>query len=824
MPELIAREFWQVLRRLWWERAFSATVILTLTVAIGVCAGVFSVVNVVLLKPLPYPEPDRIAYLGWEWQHGAPAGTLSPIKFEFAREYGVTAFSALATSRAVRAEVSVSDLESWVVHGKAVSENWLDVLGYRPKFGRYFSAEEYVPGSQPVVVLGHSLWRRHWGASPDVLGGVIKINEMDHVVVGVLPDNYEFTEIPEAIDFLVPLRLSAGVADSTHNLRAIGRLRERVSIDRAQAEIEALSGKLRDTYPAIVAREGPGGGYRVSDFQTTHVGELSRTIWLVFGAVCLVLLIAVANIASMFMTRMAARRRELATRLILGARTIDVYRSVFLEAAILAVIGGAIGVVLASITVHLLTVLLPAMPRIHEIKVDSSVLLFSMFTTFSAAILFSMPIQVIRESRKLNEALKEGGAQSGGISRRDARGRGVLLTVQTTLATMLLASAVALVATLSRMESIDLGFEVENVYSSNFQRVPLRYSDPQARLRFAEEALDVLSVVPDFQEVAVTSSAPFRAGINIPVTTNDARQSSQGDVELRAVSPGYFATLGITITRGRPFTAADQAGAAPVAIVNQAYARRHFSDIDPVGERVSIGYAGRSAAIEGWEAQETDRAIVGVVADIREITPRIEPRPTIYIPYNQLPDLLADRLLGMPVFVVRSLAGANVTAQLMHSAIRSLDASLVEPDTRSLARSMAATVQAERSTAHLLTVYAGIALFLVAVGLSGLMGYQLVTGGRELGIRAALGATPTAIVWKFFSRGLRWVGFGLLVGLLLFVLLFGVLERNFGEVDASRLEACLLSVIVVLIVAGLSAYVPVRRVASLNPGEVLRNR
>lgn len=821
MIDQVALELKHALRGLLRSPLFSLTVVLTLALGIGATSGIFSVLNAVVLKPLPYPEPERVQYLGWQWKEGVPLGVLSPIKFRVAQEH-LNAFEHLATSQFVSAESAVADGNPVILRGRRVSAGWLDVLGFNPQLGRGFVAEELQHGGRPVVVLGHRVWNQLFQQDPQIIGRSMVLNGRAHQIVGVLPRDYIFVDAPDSGDFLLPLVLTTDPTDATHNYEAIGRLQPDTSLAQAQAQLGVLNSHLATHFPGVASQGGGGGSFRIADFQTLHVGDSKNTLWLIFAAVALVLLIAVANVASLFMARLASRRGEWALRMALGAGRGRMIGQMMAEAFVLAVAGGVVGLLVAALSLNVLLATTPSLPRMDEIGIDLRVLAFTAGVALASALLPGLAAALLGNKADLSSNLKEG-PRTSGIGKVSARARGLLVAAQAALAMILLTGAALLVTSLGQLRAMNLGFEVESVVVAGFQRVPQRYQDPEPRRLFTAQLLQAASTLPRVDAVAVVSSVPFQTGLNIPVSVANNGSSTEGVVEWRAVSSEYFDALTVPMLRGRRFGVDDSTGSAPVAIVNQAFAQQHFPGGDPIGQRLSVGYFNGSPMLPGWENEEPARQIVGVVGDMREIMPHLPAKATVYVPYRQVPDTLTRNFTGMPSLLIRTPLPVADATTLIATMIRQADPMLPQPEIRPLQDSIGAALRQEQSNARLMGTYAALAMLLTAVGLYGLLGYHVAVRSREIGVRLVLGATSAQVARLIVRQGLMWIVLGVVAGLLVVSMISGVMDSLLFGVESTDWKSRLLAAVVVLTVSLLATLLPALRAACTHPVQSLRS-
>ncbi len=802
--------------------AFAVAVILTLALGVGATSAIFSVINGVMLKPLPYSEPEQLVRLGWQWGPQGEMSALSGIKFEHAREHG-QAFSGLAIAQAQATRMEREAGRELEARGQRVSVDWLSVLGYQPVLGRDFEPAEDQPGGDRVVAISDRLWRALFDSDPTVIGQSLRLDGESHRVVAVLPPDYQFVDAPGWTDFLVPLRLHADPRDASHNFLAIGRLADGIDLQGARGELEALAGGLVRRYPQAEQRGDLSGGYQLADYRSVLVGSrLSRNLWLLLGAVGFVLLIVTSNVASLFLARVARRRPEIALRSALGAGRSRVMTQVLGESALLGLAGGLLGLLLGIWLVAVLLEVGPDLPRSDAIGMDWRVLSFTLAIGVLSALVSSLAAAWTGASTPLALSLREGGHSAGG-SASAGRARGLLLTLQAALAVVLLAGAVTMIGTFNELRRVDLGFEPGQVVAVDFGRPPEQYASPPARTTFRQSLMEQAAALPGARSVAFSITLPFEQGLNLPVSLADDPASGEGAVEWRAVSGDYFETLGIERRSGRLLSDADRAGTAPVVVVSESFARRYFSAESPLGRQLNIGYLGREPALPGWEAEEPSREIVGVVADVRDIHPAEPPRRTVYVPLEQVPPMLNDFLPTLGGLLIDGGQRSDRLFPLLREITDRIRPALAHVQLRRLSELGGQSLGAERFNALLLGGFATLGLVLVAVGLYGALSFLIVQRTREIGVRLALGADPKRVMLEFMRRGLAWVVLGAALGLVLAGALAEVFEGLALELAAIRPDAIVSALAVLAVVSLLSAWFPARRAAAIQPMEALRH-
>ncbi len=803
----------QVAKSLWRAPRFAALVVLTLALGIGANSAIFSVVSAVVLRPLPFPDAARFVHLAWRFSY-ASSSTMQPIKYEYWRD-NTRSFAAMATWRGFLAQVDADGTVAGVP-GLRVSHGFLSVLGYTPRLGRDFEADEDVPDGPRVALLGDGLWRARFGGAPDVVGKTLQLDGEPYTIVGVLPETFAFPESQEGAEVIVPMGLRADPKDEGENYTIIARLKDGVDQAQAQADVERLFAPFAAQYPNQVY-EGDRG-MTLATFQELYVGDLARPLWIAMGAVGLVLLIACANVANLLLARAARRRREVALRAALGASRGRVARFVLVESVLLALLAGVVGLVLARWGVRALVGLTPVeLPRMATIGVDWRVMAFTFGAALLTGLVFGAAAALPAARTPLADVLKEGARGSAGRS----RGRQILLAGQAALSMMLLVGAGLLIATLVGLRRVDPGFEPDGLVAVRFPFRPAGYRTAEALWELERRVVEELRASPGIVSVAAATNLPLERGVNFPMSIGGRPDDFEGAVEWRAVTPGYFGTLGIELVAGRAFSPTDERGGPPVAIVNEAFVRRWFPDRNPLGERIDIGrYRGAyiDPSLEGPGAE-----IVGVARDIREISLRTAARRTVYVPSAQAHTGIATALGTMPVFLARAPARGALVERELREALRTVDPELPAPDVIPLRRVFAESLARERFSATLLGAFALLALTLTAFGIYGVLSYTVRQRRREIGIRIALGAGGGAVSRLVAVQGLAPVAVGLALGTVGALALSRVVAGFVWGVSPTDPTNVAVVAAILLAVAVAAAWLPTREavrtdpVRSLNP-------
>lgn len=781
---------------------FSVIAILTFAVGIGVNTAVFNVVNGVLLRPLPYPDADRITML---WMDNRRQGirediTSYPAYIDWktqSRSYEHMA----AVTPAAFSLTGAGEPERLL--GAAVTASFFDVMGVLPSMGRVFTVEHETPGEDSVVVLSHGLWQRRFGGAADVLGRTMSLNGRVREVIGVMPPALRWPDDAELWTPLAPVQQQRDSRTSFW-LPVIGRLKAGVSVEQAQAEMTSIGNRLEQAYPAT-----KGYGVYVVGLQQQVVGNIERPLLVLLGAVGFVLLIACANLANLMLGRTAARRKELAIRTALGAGRGVLIRQIITEAVVLAFTGGAIGVLLAYWATSFFVALGgDSIPRQDAIVLDARVLIFAVMLAAAAAVLSGAFPAVQASRRTIVDHLREGARQgSGGGSRRT---RHVLVAAEVALSLMLLTGAGLLMRTLWTMQQAPRGFEPQGVAMMTVSPPVAAYPKPPDVVGFYARLLERVRALPGVQFAASGT------GVLQPLVTNSGGFSFEGvplppeeerlEYPVEFVSPGYFDAVGMTIVQGRGFTDADDASAPRVAVINETLARMTWPGEDPIGRRLRPGDETSQAP---WQT------VIGVIRDAHraEVTRAI--RPEIYSSTLQITprtQTLFIKTAGDPDAIVASV----------RREVQAIDPQLPLFRVTTLEREIGATLARPRFQAVLLAVFAAIALLLAAIGIYGVTSHAVGQRTQEVGIRMAMGAARRDVLRLILLQHLRPAVIGLAVGLAGAMALSRFLRSLLFGVGATDPATFTLVAVVLLLVAAGACWIPARRATRVDPVVALR--
>lgn len=797
--------FWRILlRRLGRHPGFTAVAVLTLALGIGTNTAVFTVTHTLLLKPLPWPESERVVNL-WESNasKGAAQAPMAAAQFLDLQQES-RSFSALAAWSPAAVNLAAREAPPERYPGALVTEDFFRVVATPPALGRGFASDQFVAGKDAVVLIGHAVWQGRFGGDPGIIGRTLQINGRSRTVVGILPAGFDW---PAKAQFWVPKVFSAQETEDRDfkAQRVLARLADGVSLESARAETATRFAALVREHPDVLT----GWSVRVNPVLEDLAGPLRPAFNLLLAAVALVLLMACINVASLLLARGAASSGELSLRLALGASRGAVIREMLTESGVLAVLGGLGGVWLAQVLVGVLVAVAPAgLPRMDQVRVDEWALGFTVaLCALTTLIAGGLPAWHLSHADPM-DALRAGGNRATEGASRWRRG---LVIFQIAAAVVVLVGAGLLLRSLDRVLRRDLGFQPERLVTARLELPPIRYASDGQRNQFADEVLRRLTAAPGLEAAAFATALPlqgwpqyiFRLEENPGIKVSDAPTTGY-----TGVSPSYFATLGMRVLGGRGFSDADREGAPAVCMVNEAFARRHFGSRNPLGQRLEVGFSEPPQWME----------IVGVVNDTTNEALEGDVREQVFVPLRQQPEFLTANP-ALSLVVRQNGTGIEGIREAVWAVDRDQPVHLLQPMTQTLAQASAQ----RRFTVTVLAVFAGLALLLAAVGLYGVMSGSVVARTRELGIRVALGASRGQLLGLILGQGARALALGLLGGWLgawaLSGWLRGLLYQT-APVDGWTY----LAVAVVLSGVGLIAcWIPARRASRVDPLVALRN-
>jgi putative ABC transport system permease protein len=788
---------------------FAAVTILTLALGIGATTALFSVINAVLLRPLPYTHPDQLVDV-FENNVGRginAAGCSYPDMREL-RDSGV--FSDVAAIS--RHELTLTGAgDATQVRTVDVTPEIFSILNVNPVAGRYLFPEDEIKGASPVVLLSEGLWRARFGGNLNLVGGSIMLDQRAFTVVGIMPAGFQIPVFGANQEIWIPTvqdPLFSGFIPN-RELRGffvIGRLKAGGSLMTAQAEADSVGERLAKEYPA----ENGGWAVHVAPLQETIFEDVRTPLLVLLGAVGLVLLLACVNIANLLLARATARARELALRQALGAGRGRIVRQLLTESAVLGSLGSIVGVALAFASARALTLLLPRdLPAIRSVQVDGRVLGFALLLTLAAIIAFGLVPALLTTDSNMQSNLKDSSARSGSGRGRSRVGR-LLAGAQIGLAAVLVVAAGLLVRSLVTMTSVNPGFNIANILKAEITLPRYQYSTPQQWTAFSNAFMERIQAQPGMQDSALVVPMPLADNfVNLPFSIAGHAPLPPGTpsaAHYASVSPGYLKVMGIPLVRGRSFVPEDSEMSHPVTVISEWFARFYFKDEDPIGKKLIFGFPPNS---------NVTREIVGVVGDVRDEGLTQEPAPMMYVPFSQAPFWGAE-------VVVKSSAPPAALVGTIREVVRSLDPDLPITHILTMPEALGDSVARPKFRTWLLGAFGGVALLLAAVGVFGVVSYSVASRTREFGVRAALGASPGSIRRMILMEGLVLGGMGLGLGLAAALGLARFLKSELYGVTVYDPTTFLASAAVLLAVALVACYIPARRAMRLDPIAALR--
>ena len=812
MLETLLQDARYALRLIRKNRAFSAIAILILALGIGANVAIFSIVNAMLLRPLPYPNAERLVHFDWKFRN-FPVPSVSAPEFFFWRDNS-RSFASVAAYDIFAGGSNLSvDGAPQFIHALRVTQDFFSTLGVEPRFGRGFNAEETKPGGPGAAILAYGFWQSKFGGDAGVIGRQIAIDGNALTVVGILPPTFDF---PTPADLWLPLKIEFSANDSAHNCLMIGRLRNNVSLEQARAEMPAIFESFKTLYPKDVGNGEQGMLMR--PYQTWLVGFVRPALLILFGAVAMILLIAMVNVTSLLMAKASTRAKEMALRAALGASRIRLLRQMMIESVILAAFGGIAGLFVASWTLRSIIAASPrTLPSIpfspfigftQQMGLNSIVIIFTAGITLLIGALVGAVASIRATRTDVNDTLKESAASVSGSGTKH-RGHQLLVVAEIAFSVVLLAGAMLLIRSLHNLQNVSLGFDPQKLWSVEFNMPATKYPTSKSMWALEQHVVERLAAQPGITSVASASSLPLEQGLNM-WTYDPLQGESRGfSGQYRGVSPQYFSTLRLNLLSGREFTAADDASTQPITVINEVVAHFFWKDSDPIGRAIAMG-------------DGPSRRIVGVVANAKQIALDEDPEPAVYVPQAQIPDAIAKMSGGAFLSTVLIRAQSAPELRAIQETLAESDPTIAVAHYRSIDDVVAESITPQRFETAALAIFAILALVLSAVGIYGVLAYLLSQRTHEVGIRMALGAQPRDVLFLALKQGMAPVLIGVAIGLagaaaamrLLASLLFGVTPSD--PVTFAAVAAILSAV------ALAACYIPARRATRIDPVVALR--
>lgn len=788
------------LRMLFKRPGFTLTAVLTLAIGIGANTAMFSILDAVLLKSLPYPAPEQLMMVWESNPNGQPRNWVSPPNFVDWRSQNQVFQSMSAYQYGSFNLAGTASPER--VSGMLVTADFFQTLQVGPVLGRTFAEGEDTPGREQVLLLGRGYWISKYNADPDIIGRTVIVNDAPHTVVGVMPDQFQVFNAD--ISMWKPLTAVTRITSrGSHQLRIVARMHEGVTLDEARAEMQTIGARLAEAYPA----SNKGWGVNVFALQDDIVHDVEGTLWLLAGAVGFVLLLACTNVANLMLTRAAGRTREIAIRTAMGARRFRVVRQLLTESVIMALTGGLLGCVLALWAADLIVRFSPVdLPRLAESSIDMRVLGITLVISLVTGLLAGLAPALYACKPAVYQYLKEGGrTASTGTERKGFRNALVVIEVAVTV--ILLVSAGLLTRSMINLYQVDPGFRTDNLLTVRMMLSNTTYPDEASRIAFYRNMLQRVDEIPGVQQASLISDVPLTGGIGYwkngffregqPPVTSEDRTSAY----LRWVSPGYFETMGISLQQGRLMNERDTAETPPVVVIDERMARMHFPDTDPIGVRISVN----SRLYE----------IVGIVSPVHQTALDLAPEPHMYVPYFQTPQ-------SYTTLVIRTGSAPMSYVGQVREAVRSVDPNQPVFLVRTMEDVLNVSIGLRRFSMWVIGFFAGAALLLAMIGVYGVVAYTVSQRTHEIGIRMAIGARRMNVFAMIMQHGLVLTGIGLAVGIAGSLVMTQLLSSLLFNVSAVDPVTILLQSALLVVITLLACYIPARRATKVDPMTALR--
>ncbi|HEY7611773.1 MAG TPA: ABC transporter permease [Gemmatimonadales bacterium] len=787
----------------------SLSVILTLALCIGATTAIFSVVYTVLFRPLPFRDPQDLLLLRTLWRGERSSWSVGNWA-DVARQQ--TSFRYFVPAYGESYNLSGAEMPE-NVNGARVGADYFSLLGVQPALGRGFRSEEAAPGRDAVVLLSHALWQRRFGGDPKAVGSEIRLDGRQHTVIGVMPAAMDYTIFGEELWLPVAFTPERLALHDEHYMIVLARLNPGVTLGRAEEEMRGLGRWLQTNFP----KDNKERGIAVYPLMERLVGDYRPRLYVLLGAVGFVLLIACANIANLLLARGAARSREISIRAAIGAGRRHLVADALAESLVLAVAGGAIGLLLGYWGVGLLAAYGPQdVPRLAQARVDGPVLGFALGLTLLSGLVFGLAPALRTAARPPHEALKEGGRSGSRAGARD-RLRNSLVVAEIALALVLLTGAGLLIRSGVALNGVDPGFDPRGVIAGSVSLPQTAYDSPAQVVRAFERIVERAAAVPGVASAAVVSAAPLEGASSNGLIPEGRPLDISSIINslMRLATPDYFSTMRIELVRGRGFTAQDRRGTPLVMVVNETLAREAFPNQDPIGKRIAC-------CEDNGDGSPAWKEVIGVARDVRATGLDQDPMPEFYLPIAQAPAAAwtwTDRTLTL---TVRARGDEPALLTPLRTAVAEVDPSLPLYNLGTMQGRVMDSLAQSRFSTMLLTVFGAIALILAAIGVYGVISYGVAQRTQEIGIRMALGARQGDVLAMVVKHGAALAGIGLGVGLAAALALSGLLESLLFNVSPTDPPTFAIGLVVLSVVAVLAAALPARRAARTDPLIALR--
>lgn len=793
------------IRNLLRRPAFTLIAVVTLALGIGANTTIFSAINALLLKPLPFPELDRVVAI---WDKLPSRGVMHnevTVANYLDWQAQTQSFEQLALYRWWSANLTGIDPPERI-QGFLVTANFFDAAGVKPLMGRNFSAEENQPGKDAVAIITHSLWQRRFGGDTDILNKTITINSVVRTVIGVMPERFNF---PKGSEVYAPLAMTPELMKNrgSHGYYVIGKLKPGASIEGSQAEIDNIAGRLEQQFPET----NKGWGATVFPIVADTVRQYDTALWIMMGAVGFVLLIACANVANLMLARATGRQKEIAVRTALGASRWRIVRQLLTESVIVALIGGALGVLVGFWGINALRAANPGdaakfVSGWYQLGINAPVLLFTLGLSVFSGIVFGLAPAWQMSKPNLNDSLKEGSRHTAG---RSHRLRSSLVVFEVALSLVLLVGAGLLIRSFLSLLRTDPGFNPDHLLTMNLVLPAAKYKDDPSRAAFYTDLVQRVKGQPGVESAAMVNYLPL-GGSNssdsyLVEGVPEPQPEQENDGRYRVATPDYFHTMGISIVRGRAFTDQDKAGALPVVIVNEAFVRKHWPNENPIGKRIRFyGPLDRAPWME----------IVGVIEDVKHELD-LPVTPEYYLPHAQ------DSWNAM-VLVARTSVDPGSVAAALRQQVWAIDKDQPVFDVKTMQEVRSGSVALYSFSSVMLGIFASVALVLAAVGIYGVMAFAVTQRTQEIGIRMALGARTADVLKLVVKNGMKLAVIGIVIGLAGSWALTRFMEKLLVGVQPTDLLTFSLVSLCLLLAAFIACYIPARRATKVDPLVALR--